>query len=129
FGDDTGGNLHAPHHHTAKDVVFTGTHDNNSAAGWYREELPLKGKKQLSAYTGARHLHPRQAAHALCRMAYASPAGLAILPMQDVLKLDSDTRMNVPAAPHSNWRWRLEGHQLTDRLQHELREWVQLYGR
>ncbi|SEL78584.1 malto-oligosyltrehalose synthase [Parapedobacter koreensis] len=129
FGNDVGANLHAPHHHAASDVVFTGTHDNNTAAGWYRDELSAQGKVQLKAYIGAGRLNPQQASLALCRMAYASPAGLAIVPMQDLLKLGSEARMNVPAAPQANWQWRLEAGQLTPRLQRQLRKWVQLYGR
>lgn len=129
FGGDVGTNLHAPHLHTAKDVVFTGTHDNNTAVGWYRDELEAAGKIQLKAYAGARRLNPQQASRALCRMAYASPAWLAMLPIQDLLGLDGDARMNVPAAPQANWRWRLKTKQLTARLQQDLDEWAQLYGR
>jgi len=129
FGEDVGTNLHAPHFHTVNDVVFTGTHDNDTAVGWYRAELQAAGKSQLKAYTGARRLSPQRAGRALCRMAYASPAWLAILPMQDLLGLDSEARMNVPAAPQANWRWRLKAKQLTTRLQQDLDEWVRLYGR
>lgn len=129
FGDDVGANLHAPHRHTAEDVVFTGTHDNNTAAGWYRDELPANGKAQLKAYIGTRRLTPRQAGAALCRLAYASPGWLAILPIQDILKLGSEARMNIPAAPQDNWQWRLKAGQLTISLQQQLSEWVQLYGR
>lgn len=129
FGDDVGANLHAPHRHANNDVVFTGTHDNNTAAGWYRDELPTKGKVQLKVYIGAGQLKPAQASIALCRMAYASPAWLAIVPVQDILKLGSEARMNIPAAPHANWKWRLKSSQLTSGLQQQLSEWVQLYGR
>lgn len=129
FGGDVGTNLHAPHLHAANDVVFTGTHDNNTAAGWYRDELPAEGKAQLSAYAGTGRLNPQQACDVLCRMAYASPAQLALIPMQDLLRLGGEARMNVPAAPQANWQWRLEAKQLTSRLQRQLCEWVQLYGR
>ncbi|MFC3199696.1 malto-oligosyltrehalose synthase [Parapedobacter deserti] len=129
FGDDVGTNLHAPHNHAPTDVVFTGTHDNNTALGWYRDELKPEGKAQLGAYIGAGRLTPQHAVDALCRMAYASPAWLAILPVQDVLKLGSDARMNIPAAPQANWQWRLESGQLTPRLQRQLSDLVRLYGR
>jgi len=129
FGDDVGTNLHVPHLHTANDVVFTGTHDNNTVAGWYQEELQAKGKAQLTAYVGTRRLNPQQASSALCRMAYASPAWLAILPMQDLLGLRTEARMNVPAAPQENWQWRLRAKHLTDHLQQKMTAWVRLYGR
>lgn len=129
FGDTIGTNLHAPHLHTSRDIVFTGTHDNNTVAGWYRDELSMTIKRQLEAYLGVSRIGPRQASRALCRLAYSSPAALAILPVQDLLQLGSEARMNVPADPEANWRWRLKPGQLTERIQRQLCEWVQLYGR
>ncbi|HWK58394.1 MAG TPA: malto-oligosyltrehalose synthase [Parapedobacter sp.] len=128
FGDDIATNLHAPHHHSARDVVFTGTHDNDTAVGWYRNESTA-AKARLSAYAGAGTLTPQRAVVTLCRLAYASPARLAIIPLQDLLGLGTEARMNIPAVPTGNWRWRLDPDQLTTRLRRQLSEWVQLYGR
>lgn len=129
FGDEVGTNLHAPHLHGRRDVVFTGTHDNNTAVGWYRSELSPKGKAQLSKYIGVDRLTPQQACLALCRLAYASPAALALVPVQDILGLGSEGRMNVPARPEANWQWRLDMGRLTDRLSRRLQAWMKLYGR
>ncbi|SFC35334.1 4-alpha-glucanotransferase/malto-oligosyltrehalose synthase,TIGR02401 [Parapedobacter composti] len=129
FGGDVGTNIHAPHHHSQNDVVFTGTHDNNTVAGWYGDDLTAEGKRQLQAYLGMRSLTPRRTSETLCRMAYASPASLAILPLQDVLKLGREARMNIPAKPDANWKWRLDARLLTSRVHRRLAEWVAVYGR
>lgn len=129
FGDDIATNFHAPHNHTARDVVFTGTHDNNTAAGWYSDELSASDRARLKAYIGAGTLTPKRAALALIRLAYVSPAEMAITPLQDVLTLGAEARMNIPAEPAGNWRWRLNPDQLAPRLRRRLSEWVQLYGR
>lgn len=129
FGKDIATNIHAPHHHAINDVVLTGTHDNNTVAGWYRDELHASTKARLKAYTGTGTLTPHRAAMVLIRVAYASPAQLVIIPMQDILGLGTEARMNVPANPLGNWRWRLDSAQLTVRLQRRLGKWVQLFGR
>ncbi|MGV3762785.1 malto-oligosyltrehalose synthase [Parapedobacter sp.] len=129
FGDDTASNLHDPHHHGVNDIVFTGTHDNNTVAGWYRDELSASSKARLKAYTGGGTLTPRRAAMVLIRIAYASRAKLAIIPLQDALGLGTEARMNIPANAAGNWRWRLDPAQLTVRLQRQLSTWVQRYGR
>src|SRR5690606_16013489 len=112
-----------------RDVVFTGTHDNDTAVGWYRNESTRAAKARLSAYAGTGKLTPQRAAVTLCRLAYASPARLAIIPVQDLLGLGTEARMNIPAMPTGNWRWRLDPALLTRPLQRQLSKWVQLYGR
>lgn len=129
FGDDIASSLHAPHHHRFNEVVFTGTHDNNTAAGWYRDELEASGRARMKDYTGVGALTPQRAAKVLVRLAYASPAKWAIAPMQDLLGLGTASRMNVPASPTGNWSWRLAPALLTDRLKQQLRHWAHLYGR
>lgn len=63
------------------------------------------------------------------RLAYASVANLAILPMQDVLGLDENARMNIPGSPTENWLWRLLPDQITTDVEVRLKEWVELYNR
>lgn len=128
FGGDIGSSPHAPHRHTPAYVVYPGTHDNNTVRGWYQDELTAAGKAQLHAYTGIRMTSGR-VSHALCRMAYASSADIAVLPVQDLLGLGSEARINTPAQPQGNWQWRMSPGSLTRRLQRELLNWVEMYGR
>jgi 4-alpha-glucanotransferase len=119
---------HAPHNFSENFIVYTGTHDNNTTRGWYRKELKMADRKQIEAYFGSPvtestiHL-------ALSRIAYASVAKTVILPIQDLLGLDENSRMNTPASTTKNWQWRLTEEQLTEALEQLLKEWVTLYNR
>jgi 4-alpha-glucanotransferase len=108
-------NPHRLENHRRNLVVYTGTHDTDTAIGWW-ESLP----QQARVATG---LDPAEPNWSLIRMALDSPAAVAILPAQDVLGLDSSARMNLPGTtgPH-NWTWRLEAGQLTGELAVRLRE-------
>jgi 4-alpha-glucanotransferase len=108
------GNPHHPDNHEEQSVVYTSTHDTDTARGWF-ESLP---KRQRDA-TG---LDPRAPAWSLIELAHGSRAALSIIPAQDVLELGSEHRMNRPGTPHGNWRWRLRRGQLTDDLAARLRE-------
>ncbi len=118
---------HAPHNYKQHSVVYTGTHDNNTTVGWYREEKE-KVHEYLEKYTG-RKIKDSEAASLLCRMAYASVADIAIVPMQDVLGLDERARMNIPSSAGNNWRWRLLPQQITGEAEKELRQWTKVYNR
>ena len=107
-------NLHAPANHPKRAVVYTSTHDTDTAVGWF-SSLTKREREQ----TG---LDPRDPAWGLIAMAIASRAELAIVPMQDVLSLGSEARMNHPGKVHGNWRWKLERGALTDALAARLRE-------
>lgn len=108
-------NPHRPVNHRQNLVVYTGTHDTDTALGWWQSLSPRR-----RAATG---LDPAEPHWSLIRMALGSRAAVAILPAQDVLGLDSSARMNMPGTtgPH-NWTWRLEPGQLTDELAARLRE-------
>src|SRR5207249_9107745 len=93
-------NLHAPRNHRRHQVVYTSTHDTDTAVGWYAS---LKAAKR--AATG---LDPREPHWGLIELAMQSRAELAIVPIQDVLGLGSDARMNRPGEIGGNWTWRLE---------------------
>lgn len=115
-----------PHHHEVDTVAYTGTHDNNTTVGWYTEETTPESREHLDDYIG----HPAGPIHLeLLRMAYASPAMVAIAPMQDLLGLDSFARMNTPGQAAGNWAWRLRDDQLSGDLAERLKQWVELYGR
>jgi len=107
-------NPHAPANHRVNQVVCTGTHDTDTAAGWF-----AKLTKRQRAATG---LDPAEPHWGLIDLAMRSRAALAIVPAQDVLGLGSEARMNRPGQIVGNWSWRLYRGQLTDELAARLRE-------
>ena len=106
-------NLHAPANHRVNSVVYTGTHDTDTTVGWFGD---LTRKQQER--TG---LDPAEPHWSLIDVAMHSRASLAVVPMQDVLGLGSEARMNRPGQTCGNWTWRLEAGQLTDELAQRLR--------
>jgi len=107
------GNPHLPHNYGHNTVVYTGTHDNNTSRGWF-EALPDDQKQNFWNYLKRPAGESREAAAALMRLAWLSPAALAIAPLQDLLNLGAEARMNVPGRPDGNWRWRCTETMLTD---------------
>ncbi len=105
---------HELRNHERNAVVYTGTHDTNTAIGWWRSLSP-----QQRQATG---LAPKEPNWSLIELALSSRAALALIPAQDVLGLDSRARMNRPGTAEGNWRWRLRRGQLTDELADRLRE-------
>jgi 4-alpha-glucanotransferase len=85
--------------------VYTGTHDNNTTRGWF-EELPDFQRQELSRRLQPTVINGATAAQALVGMAWSSAAALAMAPLQDLLNLGSEARMNVPGHAGGNWRWR-----------------------
>ena len=107
--------------HRAHAVVYTGTHDQDTARGWY-ESLSKRER-------GRSGLDPREPHWSLIELAYSSRASLALVPAQDVLGLGSEARMNTPGRRDGNWSWRLERGQLDDTLAERLREETSRAGR
>src|SRR5207247_6680610 len=108
FGGGGADNPFLPHNHVRNSVVYTGTHDNDTTAGWF-------SKLDRTARAAAREYAPderltgkRDPAWALIRLAWSSVAERAVAPLQDVLSLGSRARMNTPATATANWRWRLQ---------------------
>ncbi len=93
-----------PHLYEKCTVVYTGTHDNNTTRGWWREIDP-KGREQLRMYLG-REVDGQNTAWQMIRLAWLSPANLAIAPLQDLLNLGGECRMNLPGTLENNWQWR-----------------------
>lgn len=107
FDDHVGSNLHSPHRHTEKGVVYTGTHDNNTTRGWFRKELTAARRATLEQYAGKK-ISASNVASTLIHMTYASVANMAIVPLQDILDLNEPARLNTPGTVNTrNWRWRL----------------------
>ncbi|MDQ6815016.1 MAG: 4-alpha-glucanotransferase [Bacteroidota bacterium] len=127
FGDEMPKNPYIPHNYSENFVAYTGTHDNNTIRGWYRQE-GRKHHHQIEQYVG-RVLHEDDIHLVFARLAYASVANIAILPIQDVLGLDEIARMNTPASGENNWRWRLMPEQVTVDAERHLKNWTILYNR
>jgi 4-alpha-glucanotransferase len=115
-----------PYNLRPNQVVYTGTHDNNTTLGWYREDAGESERDQLRRYlaTDGREVH-----WDLIRAALASVADLAVIPHQDVAGLGSEGRMNTPSEPDGNWRFRLPEWALSKWHGVRLAELIDLYGR
>lgn len=115
-----------PHHYERNCVVYTGTHDNDTVAGWYDT-----GNSDDVARAGAYFAVNQKEEYpwALIRGAWASVADLAIAPMQDFLQLGSSARMNTPATVGGNWKWRMQQHMLCADLAQKIYRMTELYGR
>ena len=128
FGDNVAESDYAPHNHSFNYLVYTGTHDNNTIRGWFRNDIDASVKKRLQLYTGIapdkKNIH-----RLMVRMAYASVAQTAIIPMQDLLGLGQSARMNKPATLEGNWLWRLNYNQVDKALENELRNLAKIFGR
>jgi 4-alpha-glucanotransferase len=98
-------NPYLPHNYVPNTVVYTGTHDNNTTRGWY-EELPDDQRQNMWHCLKRTGGDGSDAAAALLQLAWSSDAALAIAPLQDVLNLGAEDRMNVPGRVEGNWRWR-----------------------
>lgn len=114
-----------PHTYPSRCVVYTGTHDNNTVVGWF-ESAPEGSRDFCRRYLGC---DGTDIAWDFIRAAWSSVAQWAIAPLQDVLSLGSQARMNYPSREHGNWGWRVRADQLTDPLADRLAEWNHVYGR
>jgi 4-alpha-glucanotransferase len=111
--DGSGDNPHLPQHHRRNAVVYTGTHDNDTTVGWYAG-LDDHSRQVVQRFLGAGDLPT--VPDLLIDAAYASTANLAIVPMQDLLGLDSTSRMNSPGTVVANWQWRFSWEQVAPTL-------------
>jgi len=98
-------NPHLPHNYPSNTVVYTGTHDNPTTREWY-EELPSAERQVLWSYLKRPDGRSSDAALAMMELAWSSRAALAIVPLQDVLNLGAEARMNIPGRAEGNWCWR-----------------------
>ncbi len=121
----TAENPYLPHNLRHNSVIYTGTHDNDTTVGWY----VTRGQKELENLH--RYLGPlAEPIHwALIRLAYRSVADMAIIPLQDVLGLGSEARMNTPGRFGGNWAWRFQENDFLPEYRAKLLEMAQTYGR
>ncbi len=124
FGGDAA-NPFLPHDHTERAVVYTGTHDNDTTAGWFAAS-DAAVQAHVHAYFGDPAEEP---AALLIRAAFASVCRTAIVPMQDVLGLGSEARMNTPGTTQGNWNWRMTHEALNAENAKRMSQLSKLYGR
>ena len=156
FAFDTGEeNVYLPFNYdTDHSVIYTGTHDNDTTAGWYgkaedwkkrfvswylreKSEITPERKAALFGWTGdpadnsaADEIMPTETAVAgLVELAHSSRCDTCIIPMQDYLRLGSEARVNVPGVAKGNWRWQMEADAFTPELAQQIAELTKRYGR
>ncbi len=123
FSDPT--NAYLPHNYTPGCVVYTGTHDNDTTQGWYEAAMPEE-RDLMRRYLAC---DGKDAAWTLIRLALMSVAERAIFPMQDLLELGSEARLNTPGKASGNWAWRYRSDVLTEALAGRLADLTTLYAR
>ena len=106
-------------------VAYTGTHDNDTARGWYEKGTPEEQKYARDYFGNI----DEPISQTLIRATLQSVAKVAIVPLQDVLDLDSEARMNFPGRAHDNWQWRLLPNQLTQVHRDQLKSWNRMFSR
>jgi 4-alpha-glucanotransferase len=123
-------NEHHPSRHVAHQVAYSGTHDNDTAAGWWAG-LPAAAQDRVRAAARAAGIAPddRRPGWTVVELTLSSPARLAVVPLQDVLGLGSDARMNTPGTATGNWSWRATRRQLTPALARRLHRSIDSTGR
>lgn len=120
FGFDGGPhNPHLPHNHVPNTVAYTGTHDTNTTRGWF-ESLPDNAREEVVSYMTKSGAGTGENAWDFIRLVWSSNSGLAIAPLQDLLNLGGEARMNVPGVATCNWRWRCT----EDLLEPSVFEWL-----
>jgi 4-alpha-glucanotransferase len=115
-----GAHIHLPHRFVANTVAYTGTHDNDTTRGWWEHGSSDVEKAAARAYLGISNDADREIVWALIRATSTSVADLAIFPVQDILDLGSEARMNIPSHPTGNWSWRCPENALTPDLGQKL---------
>lgn len=115
-----------PHNYTKNSVCYVGTHDNDTAKGWY-ENVNAADREKARKYF---NLNENEGvAYGLIRGALSSISDVAIICMQDYLELDSSARMNTPSTNSGNWQWRIKKEALTKELCEKIKKMTLLYGR
>jgi 4-alpha-glucanotransferase len=130
FDSDSGASEHLPHHYPERCVAYTGTHDNDTVVGWYtglrRRRATRKQLEYVHRYlnTDGSEIH-----WDFIRQLLSSPADMAMIPLQDVLGLGNEARMNLPGTSRGNWEWRFTEGALDKKTCDRLRLLTRTYGR
>lgn len=135
FGGDAK-NLDLPHNYVRNSVAYTGTHDNDTVVGWFdlqfdTDSESAKKKENLVRKHCLKYLNAdgKEIHWNFIRAVWASVADTAIAPMQDILGLGNEARMNLPATTAGNWQWRMTSDAITDETIMRLKEFTKIYGR
>ncbi|MDA3940791.1 MAG: 4-alpha-glucanotransferase [Spirochaetia bacterium] len=119
-------NMFLPYTYSSNSVVYTGTHDNDTTRGWYNS-ISAREKDLVRKYLGR---PDNDIVWDLIRETLSSVSNYAIIPMQDILNLDTESRMNTPSTlKESNWSWRMSKKSMADDTVNRLKELIELYGR
>ena len=136
FGDLPQEETYRPESYPANAVVYTGTHDNDTTVGWYRGEPGNASTRSADEISREQHAVRSYLASDgseinwdMIALALGSPADTAISPLQDVLGLGSEARMNVPGREWGNWTWRFRWEQLTPMIEDRLEGLTRRSGR
>ncbi len=116
FGDK-GAHNYLPHKYVPNTVAYTGTHDNDTTRGWWESGVGARERDAVDAYLNP---GPEGVVWPMIRAASSSVADICLFPMQDVLNLGSEARMNTPSKPEANWSWRCPEGVLTATLARRL---------
>ena len=116
-----------PHNYPRNCVAYPGTHDNNTLAGWFREELTPAQRKQAEEYFAL--TKQEGTVRGMLRGVMASTAALAIIPLADWLEEPAGSRLNTPGQAQGNWQWRTDAKKLTPALAKEIRAMAARYFR
>lgn len=126
--DGNSANPHLPHHHDINDVIYTGTHDNDTTFGWISDDTNYS-KHYFEDYSGLKYTKAEQGVWTTIRMAMSSVSFLCVLPFQDILMLDTSARMNTPGTVGNNWLWRFNWKQLKSKKSEKFNHIVKVYQR
>jgi 4-alpha-glucanotransferase len=136
FGTGLNADKYRPYNYPRNCVVYTGTHDNNTTIGWFRGEdvkdsTQSKEEREREKQVALNYLGTdgHEINWDFIRLALMSAANTAVIPMQDILGLGSEARMNIPGRPEGNWCWRFTPDMLTERIKARLRKLTALSGR
>ena len=125
FESDEPDDPHKPYNYVKNCVVYTGTHDNDTTVGWFTAlDTATRERVLRGLHSDGKAIH-----WDMIRVALASVANIAIVPVQDVLGLGTTARMNLPGTEQHNWSWRLQPQQLRPHLSEQLSTLTRTYGR
>ena len=126
FGDTVKDNEYLPHNYPNNCVVYTGTHDNDTTMGWFKtaSKATAKFAKKYFCMTKEEGLN-----WGMMRGAWASAADMAIVPMQDIIGLGSEARINIPSTLGENWKWRATSDQISNALAKKIYKYTEMYAR
>lgn len=134
--DEDGPNDYQPHRYTQRTVAYTGTHDNDTAVGWFRQRAPRGDRKRARELADRRRRvldylgsDGREIHWDLIRLVLLSVADTALFPMQDLLGLGSAARMNTPGTTHDNWSWRIQDEDLAPAVAERMGSLCETYER